>query len=107
MKWKLLGFFYGFTKLVLAPSILENESGIDEATTTTPITKREYLLTNMELNVLVRRAGSLNFQNTMSLHESNINTILLESKGFFDAQDKLVNETTVNFDVALSRPLKH
>lgn len=46
--------FQAFVKYVLALSLLNDESDLDEATTTTPITKKEIQLINRKLNVLVR-----------------------------------------------------
>lgn len=102
-------YFHGFTKPILAQSFLDDESGIDEATIPTPITKREYQLMNMKLNVLVRPTYSCfssNFQHMMTVHESAVKTIFSQSKRLFDAQEKLVSDTTTKVDVSLSKTTK-
>lgn len=84
----IIGSFQGFTEPVLDPSLLDDESDLHEATTDHPITKREYKLMNMMIDILVHGVDSFSpkkIENMMGFHKSTVKTIISLRKWLFYA----------------------
>ncbi|CAH1449537.1 unnamed protein product [Lactuca virosa] len=103
---EVISSFQPFVELVIAPSLVDDESDLDDTSVVSRITKKEYQLLNKKLNVLVRRADSFsptNIQNLMLIHENSMKPILSENERLFDAQEKLISDSSVKVNEALSK----
>lgn len=98
------GEFQLFVEPVLAASLLDDRSDLDDEVVVAPAKRKDYQMLNTKLNALIRRAYSSNsttFQSLMTDHENKMKAILEDCTKVFQSQSLLVNETTKKVQRAL------
>lgn len=96
--------FEGFIDPILALSLIDDDSDLDEEHVNDSMTKRDYKALSRKMNMLVRHTEVFStsmFEHLLHIHESSVKYLLSESKRVFEEHRMLVKTTNEKLEATL------